>query len=146
MDFKFKVKIPTRMRLKVNGDKTKGKLGSTAARHIRARLEDGRDARGTMTTKSGGRPLRDSGQLIKSIKSRKLRDGRRAVLATGSRDRGKRNQEILSILIATLDPQIDPLGMDKELAQKLQLAGDKDLARQAKRGEYGLLWELKKLR
>jgi hypothetical protein len=153
---KVSLNMPTKIRLKLNGEKVKKKAGQRLATTIRARLRRGVDGDGTKMPEpeDGGSALKDSGKLLRSIKYRQIPAKRgsakkvRVVAPSTTRrsDISKRahgNFGLMSIHTAKEEYE-DPMGQnDPGTAKVLEDAATKEIARQLAKGEGGLKLELK---
>jgi len=151
--------IPLRMRLKINGDKLKRAIGASVAAATRRRLTQGQDGDGRPlpAPESGTPPLQRTGVMIKSIKYW-ARMGIVAPSTTARPDvsaRARSNFGLMSIHISGIYSKdgdavdrpalVDPMGQNSpETFKAIEKSGTKELARQLKKNEAGLLLELQR--
>ena len=146
--FKVRIEVPMFQRLRMDKDTLEAKAANKAALLIRKRLKAGQDADGALpkNKKDGSPLLKDTGELIKSVKQRKgKRVSGRIVRATGTHtSNGQRNAAILGIQIAT-HPGMDPMGTDENIDKAIRETLSKEMAKQVASGKMGLVAELKRV-
>jgi hypothetical protein len=158
-------KLPTKLRLKVNGDKLSRNVGNKLATYVRRQWKSGRTGGGESIPSAeeqpeGGQPLYRTGELLKSVRysryhtfvtANNLRRehggrtlSRRAwslyglvrILASGKWRRGRQKG-------VPVRPPVDLFGDSSEaVAQRKTDAAQKELQRQLAKNEAGLLVEL----
>lgn len=152
MTFSFKIDFPAHLRLQIDGDKVRDKVGQRISRVVKARLKDGVGAEGSMPPpkptrafEPAGRPLHRTGQMIRSVRYDKKNS---VILPSGKRDDGKRNVAIMFIQLAER-PDLaatDPMGVTDAMESDANAAAEKEIARQFSSGEYGLIAELRRMK
>lgn len=134
------------MELKINRKGLIRQIGNSVAKAVRARLDSGNGADGTLPT-----DLKDTGEMLRSVKfrpsRRKGQDGKwksieqGAVFPTRTRlDNGKKNAMILAVNLHR-NPALrasSPMGMDEALREKAREATRKAIADQVRRREIRL--------
>lgn len=112
----IRVEIPAGLELQISVPKLVRRIGYKSAATVRRRLLAGRGADGQLPL-GDGTPLRDTGELIRSIKYQPRGKFGGVIYATGTRGDGKRNGMILAVLMhrsAALRSS-NPLGVNAEL-------------------------------
>ena len=150
--------FPLSIRLALDSAEVEKKVGTKLATAIRKRLRKGVDAHGEAlpALKTGKRPLKSTGKLLRSIKyQRKL--GFVAPSVRSNRDdiskRARSNFGLMAIQIsgvfrkgssASREP-IDPMGAQADSTLKtMQAATTDEVNRQLAKGQAGLVLELKR--
>lgn len=162
--------FPVNIRLGLNGDAVTRKVGQRLATKIRSRLRKGLDGDGSPLPRplSGGKPLNNTGLLIKSIKyvprlgmvlpSTGIREGAYDKPRKSSQisSRARSNFGLMTIHISGIytrkgasssrsRPDIDPMGQGSDENRKIiETETNREISRQLARGEAGLLLELGK--
>ena len=162
---------PAKLRLKVDAERIRRRVGGPIATEVRRRIKRGMEAHGRALQKPGrsgatrgadgrfrrangvghGKPLDQTGSLIKSIKYR-----RGKIAPGGMRDDTRldrpRQQGLLYVLIHTSDTReprgrkIDPMGVDKPLAASVRKRARRALTKELARPGSGLVAEMKRLK
>lgn len=150
--------IPTRIRLKINGDRLKKAIGASVAAAVRRRLTRGQDGDGRPLPApiAGNSPLNRTGELIKSIKywARLGIVGPSTFARPDVSERARSNFGLMKIHISGIYSKagdavdrpdlVDPMGSNSlETFQTIEKAGTKEIARQLQKGQAGLILELK---
>ena len=150
--------FPLSIRLALDSAEVEKKVGTKLATAIRKRLRKGVDAQGEALPppKTGKRPLKSTGKLLRSIKYQR-RLGFVAPSVRSNRDdiskRARSNFGLMSIQIsgvfrkgssASREP-IDPMGAQADSTLKtMQATTTDEVNRQLSRGRAGLILELKR--
>lgn len=155
------IDIPARAQLYISRDKLLKAIGNSVASNIRKRLSAGIDGDGSPlpTPQTGNTPFNRTGELIKSIKyyskSGMVSPGMWTRQGIGRRARS--NFGLMSILIANVftrkgkpqnpsrpEPK-DPMGsLSPKTVEIIEKAAAREVARQLKKGEMGLILDLRR--
>lgn len=154
------IDVPISLRLKINGDKALRNVGNRVASYVRRQLRAGLDGDGSPLPrpKDGGSPLNRTGELIRSIKYHRHLQ----MVAPGTRtradisSRARSNYGLMAIHIAGIyhrrgSPDradlLDPMhSIDPSMTRRIVEWTERELVRQEKLGQFGLLAEFKKRR
>lgn len=146
---KYTINLPINLRLKIDAEKVKSAAGNKLAKNVRERLQVGQGAEGKLpeskSRNGAGEPLKDTGQLLESVKYVKRLS---RVLPTGKRSDGKRNMAIMAMQNAER-PELaatDPMGVTDEESEKFGEDAQKEINRQLAKGEAGLSAEIQNLK
>lgn len=141
------VDVPINMRLKFDSGRVAARVGRRIASKIKRNIKRGVDYDGNalLQGKDGGPPLRDSGDLLKSIRYRK---STATIEPTGKRtDTGPRlgsNYALMSWHIQTRD--IDPMstGSTGKIYEDVAAETERAIAKEIESGKATLVSELKR--
>lgn len=137
MTVKVEIEIPNFTELDIKVGSVVGKAATKAATKLRQQIRRGQDAAGSALPKpeGGGKPLRDTGQLLKSIKRGKIRRGRTVISARGMRDDGKPNQLVMGAQQKRIGQQV--MGLQPQNQAEVTAAAEKEIRRQLARSRTG---------
>lgn len=154
-------KIPTRIRLRLDGEKVLARASTGAASAIRSRWDAGMGAQGSMPEardKDAREPMDRTGFMKSKIKgywgskrSKRNRDGSRIrwVGPKGTYPGTSKRAAMVYYVNVHTRPNLKeslPLGWDDRVAEKASKFAGRDVARQLKTRNAGLAMELRKLR
>lgn len=127
----IQITIPTGLELVVNVPKIVSRVGYRVAGNVRKRLTAGMGADGALPV-GDGTPLRDTGQLIRSIKFQKRGKFGGLIGPTGTRTDGKRNAMIFWVHMHRMLglKAADPMGVDKALSDVASVEANAEVRRQ----------------